>query len=219
MQLPPEVRENIYDKYLAQKGGRIAVAHPKKSTCVCAGHEPPAHLMFPTLNTALAQTCRQINHEFLTYFYGRFVFHFSCPCDMLENLRANNTLQQQIRSVKVHWTGSVADKAFVALSKCPMLNELHIVISKATTRVLTKREIRMQRFFTPHKPARISDVLGMDELLRIRGLEEVSVSHILLKQGSRRSDEDRANLQALLRSKLKLPKDGYKDGDTDGDDE
>ncbi len=64
----------------------------------------------------------------------------------------------------------------------------------------------MNRYFVPQRPARLFDALGIDELLHLRGMVEVKVSHILAKQGSRRSDEERAGLQALLSDKLLLPR-------------
>jgi hypothetical protein len=217
MKLPPEVRQNIFEQYMrigSRESGRVLMAFPKKSACTCAGHEPVAHVGFRVLNMALARVSRQIHDEFLSFLHKRYTFHFACPCDMLENLQGNKMLQEQIQNVKVHWAGPVSDRAFVCLGKCPKLERLDIAISKSTTRFLTARETELGAYFAPPKSNRILDARGINQLLKLRGLRDVVVSHILARQGLRRSDEERANLQALLRAKLMQPKDGESDMDS-----
>ena len=78
----------------------------------------------------------------------------------------------------------------------------------------------MQHFFRSVKPLRLCDALGIDELLALRGLEDVTVSHIPVRKVYRRSDknfrrpdEDRASLQALLWETLVRPTDDADDED------
>ena len=116
-------------------------------------------------------------------------------------------LYSSLREIKVHWNGPAADKTFKKLAKMPHLKRLTLIVSKATTANLSKRQEEMNRYFKPQsRQSRLSDGLGMDELLEIRGLDQVDVVHILAKQGWRRTDEEKANLQHLLRDKLMQPR-------------
>ncbi|EFX00472.1 hypothetical protein CMQ_7474 [Grosmannia clavigera kw1407] len=152
---------------------------------------------------ALARTCKTIRNEFLEFVYSEEFFSFGCTCDMYSHLYTNKLLQASIRSVKVHWCGPKADLAFSLLASCPKLRQIHIVISKATTTALTQRQTEMLQYFPTQRSTRICDALGIDELLKLRGMTNVYVSHILAKQGARRTDEERAGLLLLLLDKLK----------------
>ncbi|KAL1857064.1 hypothetical protein VTK73DRAFT_8143 [Phialemonium thermophilum] len=205
LKLPRDIRRMVYDEYLKNnisKADSILVAYPKRGGCQCSGlgAQPDAHLS--RINTALAQTCRLLSAEFLEQLYRRYTVHYTCTCDMHQSLRANTVLRENVRRIKVHWNGPESDMAFRLVRRCSRLKILHLVISKATTNHLTRREERMQQYFRPQKPARICDALGMDELLRIRGLDTVFVSNITTRQGFRRSDDERANLHHLLNTQL-----------------
>ncbi|KAK0722778.1 hypothetical protein B0T26DRAFT_674441 [Lasiosphaeria miniovina] len=218
LKLPAEVRRNVYE-HLTPKSTSGIVATPKKSRCSCAAYTPPAFWPVRPLDMALAQASSKLRDEFFGFIYARYSFHFTCTCDLLYRLKANKFLRVTLNSVRVHWTGPESDKAFLVLAKCPTLKELDVIISKSTTSKLSKRETELRSWFTAQKPARITDALGMDELLLIRGLEAVTVTHLLARQGARRSDEDRASMLALLNAKLKLPREeGSSESDSDKDD-
>lgn len=108
-----------------------------------------------------------------------------------------------LRNIRVHWTGPEMDKAYLLLGKCPKLSKLDVAVSRSTTARLTPRETEMRRFFNSStRQPRIADALGMDELLLIRGLDTVIVSHQSTKQIARKSEDERASLQGLLQAKL-----------------
>ncbi|KAK3368096.1 hypothetical protein B0H63DRAFT_564856 [Podospora didyma] len=223
LKLPAEIRRNVYHQYTSKflggyrNAGAGFVPFPKKSSCACAGYAPPAFLQPRLINMALAATCQRVRNELLEYFYRKYQFHFSCGCELLQHLKTNVFLRKMLTSVKVHWTGPKSDKGFDLLAKCPKLKEFEIIISKSTTGNLTKRETQMREFFTSQKPPRLIDALGMDELILIRGVDTITVTHLQARQGARRSDEERANLGALLRDKLTRARE---DGslDEEGDD-
>ncbi|KAK3333204.1 hypothetical protein B0T19DRAFT_483303 [Cercophora scortea] len=201
--LPLEIRHRVYDHYIRSNTIPEILTYPRKSTCDCVAYSPSWPLSRP-VSLALARTSTQIKDEFLAYFYKKATVGFTCSCELIKRMTDNEILRNSARKVRVHWTGPVSDQAFLLLAKCPRLKELDIIISKSTTVYMTKREKELRKYFTTQKPVRLVDALGIDELLLIRGLEAVSVSHLSTKQGGRRVDEDKVNLRALLRSKLKL---------------
>lgn len=151
---------------------------------------------------ALARACNQIKNEYLEFLYHKYTLYFDCSCELNKRLKNNPALRSNLRSVKVHWTGPVSNIAFTRLAKCQELKHLDVVISKSTTSFETPREREMRRFFHSLKPARLADALGIDELFTIRGLASVCVSHVNGRQSVKRTDEERANLQGLLKFKL-----------------
>jgi len=177
----------------------------KLSTCACLEHEPIyGHRGY---DLALATVSKQVSEEFLACLYQQHEIHFSCLCDLRRHLSTNKALFVNIREIKVHWLGPEADTTFRMLAKMKQLKHLTLEVSKATTANLSKRQVEMNRYFEQQsRQPRLSDALGMDELLEIRGLESVDVHHILAKQGKRRTDEEKANLKHLLRDRLLQPR-------------
>ncbi|KAK3692253.1 hypothetical protein B0T22DRAFT_503206 [Podospora appendiculata] len=202
--LPLELRHRVYDQYIRSASIPEIYSHPRKTACDCVAYCPSPYGFFQPVSLALARTSTQIRDEFLAYFYKKATVGFTCSCELLKRVTDNDILRNSVRKIRVHWTGPVSDQAFLLLAKCPGLKELEIIISKSTTAYMTKREKELRKYFTTQKPVRLVDALGIDELLLIRGIENVSVSHLNTKQGGRRVDEDKVNLRALLRSKLKL---------------
>jgi hypothetical protein len=86
----------------------------------------------------------------------------------------------------------------------PKLESLGIVISKLTFIHLNERAALMKTYFPlAFKTIRIADVLGLDELLEIRGLHQVGVMLAPTSRGGSQSYKmDRANLLELLSSRL-----------------
>lgn len=112
-------------------------------------------------------------------------------------------MRNNIRSVHVHWCGGVADKAFATLKTCSSLKNLHLTISKSTSQHVTPREAKMQRaFHASNRIARLSDALGIDELLQLRGLDKVEVKHVSARQAAKRTDEEKTNLYILLKGEI-----------------
>lgn len=90
---------------------------------------------------------------------------------------------------------------FKLLRQVSTLKQLVIVISKSTTNHLSDREEELQTYFT-HKSGRLTDALGLDELLALRGLDYVEVQHISRSQANRRTAEESHNLEGLLKAKI-----------------
>lgn len=109
-----------------------------------------------------------------------------------------------VKSIVVHWSGSESAKTFRLLAKMPKLESLGIVISKLTFIHLNERAALMKTYFPlAFKTIRIADVLGLDELLEIRGLHQVGVMLAPTSRGGSQSYKmDRANLLELLSSRL-----------------
>ncbi|KAM7222432.1 hypothetical protein V8F06_002210 [Rhypophila decipiens] len=214
MKLPVEIRRMVYGWYINAKIAKRAgaVAHPrilpKAPGCHCpqfVASTPPGH----QFDLALARTDKKVRDEFLEYFYQAFRFHFPCGCELTRRFLNNDIMRKNLRNVKIHWSGTKSDEAFLLLARCPKLKELEVVVSKGTSLYLSKRETEMRRYFGAPKPAgRLPDSLGMDELLLIRGIERLTVSHTPLKVAARRAEEERASLDGLLQARLKLPRTG-----------
>lgn len=65
----------------------------------------------------------------------------------------------------------------------------------------------MKTFFPlTYRHVRITDILGLDELLAVRGLKEVAVIHAQSKSTNLTVETDRANLSELLTHQLKKDK-------------
>lgn len=204
MKLPPEVRENVYGWYLNVNtmGFVGAVTARKQTKCFCPAYTTPPYVNPSTINLALARTSTTVRDELLKFFYRRFSLHFTCGCEMSLRLQTNQLLRTTVRQVKLHWTGPKSDEGFRALARCPRLRGLDIIISKSTTAYLTPRETEMRKFFVSVRPARLPEALGMDELLLIRGIHRLIVSHTNSKLSVRRTEEERSSLLGLLESKL-----------------
>jgi hypothetical protein len=178
----------------------------KKSSCHCVPdfyRYTHQNSMMRTLPTTLGRAMQQ---EFFVPFFQNKEFHFTCGCDLYAQLDANKLLFEHVRSVKVDWRGSGSDKGFLKLAQCPNLQKLTIVVSKSTLANLNQREQVMRSFFAlSYKASRVTDSMGIDELLTLRGLKEVRVEHPALSQKRMAlSDLDIAGLQGLLEAHLKL---------------
>lgn len=217
MKLPLEVRENVYGQYLnatvLKHFGAVTIGEMKNTKCICPKYTVGPYLAPRKIDLALARTSSRIRDEFLRYFYGHFSMNFTCACELSQRMQANQVLRTAVRKVKVHWTGPKSDEAFRILARCRKLKELAVVVSRSTTANLTPRETEMRKFFTGLRQPRLPDALGMDELLQIRGIEHITVSHPLTKQADRRGEDERANLTGLLRAKLTQRRPGQDDDD------
>ncbi|ELQ44602.1 hypothetical protein OOU_Y34scaffold00071g18 [Pyricularia oryzae Y34] len=158
----------------------------------------------------VAEVCKAIREDFMAVFYRENKFYFNCTCEMDYFIKNNKDLQRNIVSIKVHWCGPRADKAFQALKTCPNLKQMVVVPSAATTRHLVPRQQVFNRFFAHTSRPRLTDALGMDELITLRGIHTVSVQHVPGRQGQKRTNEELANLSEILQKYVKQDKDvGY----------
>ncbi|RYP79144.1 hypothetical protein DL771_000122 [Monosporascus sp. 5C6A] len=213
--LPPEVRLRIYKYYLDTtedyryyRSG-VILAHNKKSHCICPPHETLlSRQAFPKKDIPLAYVSKMLREEVLQCFYQRYIFHFSCACDMGLRLAENSVLRESVQQIRFDWCGPKADEGISQLQRCPKLNALSVVISKNTTRHVTKREEEFQIYFGAKRTNCLSEALGIDELLELRGLTHVNVDHVAKRKMDRRTDDEKASLRAMLDAKLKQPREG-----------
>ncbi|TLS31588.1 hypothetical protein PpBr36_03355 [Pyricularia pennisetigena] len=191
MKFPREVRDLIYFYYLHCRYGQ---------------HKT----MWLNKQMALSQVCKAIREDFMAVFYREHKFYFNCTCEMDYFIKNNKDLQRNIVSIQLHWCGPRADKAFQALKTCPNLRQMVIVPSAATTRHLVPRQQIFNRFFAHTSRPRLTDALGMDELITLRGITTVSVQHVPGRQGQKRTNEELANLNEILQKYVKQDKEvGY----------
>ncbi|KAI0128458.1 hypothetical protein BJ170DRAFT_682248 [Xylariales sp. AK1849] len=201
LKLPSEIRQRIYDYYLhSSNSSNVMVPYTKKGNCKCGPHDPPAP--YYQRNVSLAFASKQMRDEVLSLFYSRNFIYFSCACEMGCYLRNNSFMKQRIRKVKFHWCGAEADKGITELHTTP-LESLIVVISKVTTKVLTKRERGLQECFNRGRNKKgFPEALGFKELSEIRGLQDVDVQMICKRRADTLTADDKATLNRWLQ-KLK----------------
>ncbi|KAH7251947.1 hypothetical protein BKA59DRAFT_543678 [Fusarium tricinctum] len=215
MRLPAEIREHIVD-LMVDTVFRSKVIKPsmRKVTCNC----PQLEREFEPYQTSQVKAQMKalpsvmgpaLNHEFFRIFFRKKTVRFRCCCELLSHLDSNPLLVQNVRNIKVHWCGPKSAITFKKLAECDRLEGLTISISKSTLAHLSPRNDLMKTFFPlTYRHVRITDVLGLDELLTIRGLKEVAVVHVQSKGTNLTVETDRANLSELLAHQLKKDK-GY----------
>ncbi|KAI8634614.1 hypothetical protein F5Y19DRAFT_469675 [Xylariaceae sp. FL1651] len=208
--LPREIRDRIYSFYLKnhRDADIVVIPYPKKGSCSCARHEPPQYESFSKLQIDLAYTSKAVSAEVLACFYRRRVFHFPCACEMDHHLTYNTLLKSTASRVMFHWTGERADSGIRQLQKMKQLEALIVIVSKSTSKTLTRRETEVRRYFGNKRGTNtIPESLGWEELLEIRGLKRVEVEHINKRKADRRTDDERMSLENILVSRLLLPRD------------
>ncbi|KAJ2988448.1 hypothetical protein NUW58_g3971 [Xylaria curta] len=212
LKLPPEIRDRIYNIYLRNyKGAPNIIPVPKKGSCSCAPHEPPQYERFPVVDMSLGFTSKRISDEFLPCFYRKRNFHFPCACEMGHHLMNNTLLKSTMNRVMFHWCGPHADSSISQLHGMGQLEVLTVVVSKATSKLLTAREQEIREFFGAKRSTynSLPESRGWDELISIRGLKGVSVEHVNKRKADRRTDEERRCLENILKFYVLRPADNH----------
>ncbi|KJZ79015.1 hypothetical protein HIM_01788 [Hirsutella minnesotensis 3608] len=205
MKLPLEIRDRILDLIIGTvfKCDNIAPAH-KETTCGCPFYLPRGSFRHQTVQMKALPTLLStaLHDEFCRIFFRDKTFRFGCSCELVVHVARNTILRENVRKIHVHWCGRDSAKAFSLLTKCPRLEILTLAISKSTYTHLNERAESLRYFFpVSHRHVRLADVLGLDELLTIRGLKDVRVQHFHF---SMTAEQDRAGLRNLLSGKLTL---------------
>ncbi|TFB06453.1 hypothetical protein CCMA1212_001589 [Trichoderma ghanense] len=218
MRLPAEIRRKVFSLIIDNifRTQAILPASNKTPGCKCPRFERDNTFQtiqmrdLPCLFGSNSMTA-----EFFRVFYREKSFRFRCPCELQSHLNRNDMFRQNVRSILVSWSGPEAAKTFKLLNKLPKLDQLGIILSKLTYIHLNERATIMKSYFPlSFKVTRIADVLGLDELLEIRGLSRVGVMLAPPSRGGSQSHEmDRANLLELLTSRLTGPKEEDEDMD------
>jgi hypothetical protein len=148
-----------------------------------------------------------LNEEFYRIFFRKKKFRFRCSCELLAHLNNNPHFTEHVRHIAVHWCGPESARAFKALPQLLKLESLTLNISKSTLVHLNERAVLMRSFFPlAHRNIRMSDILGLDELLLLRGLQAVHVFNVQPKSNSHGVEMDRVCLWELLSSRLTGPR-------------
>ncbi|KAF3074917.1 hypothetical protein CFAM422_002669 [Trichoderma lentiforme] len=209
--LPMEIRERIFALMINNvfRTKSVLPASNRPGPCKC-----PRFDRDNTFQTTQMKDLKRIfgpnliTLEFYRVFFRTKTFRFRCPCELRSHLTNNNILFDNVRKIVVQWSGPEAAKTFQLLKTLPKLKSLGIVISRLTYIHLNERSALMKSYFPlAYKNTRLGDVLGLDELLEIRGLNQVEVMIAHSSRGGTQSNEmDRANLLDLLSSRLTQPK-------------
>ncbi|XXH04801.1 hypothetical protein Hte_011223 [Hypoxylon texense] len=206
MKLPEELRRMCYNLYIdgVMKNRQSTSVVPKgernRDGCTCVPYPPrDCH----DLELHLAQTCKQVQKEFMTVFYQRFTISFRCACQMGYHLENNALLKSEVRQISFHWAGPNAHADISLLHKMD-LQSLKITISKETGKYLTEKEEEFRRYFRPKKGYHncLTETLGIEELMKLRGLKVVQVLHAPRTTSQLRTDAERHALESLLRDKV-----------------
>ncbi|QUC19659.1 uncharacterized protein UV8b_03900 [Ustilaginoidea virens] len=209
MKLPMEIRERTLDLIIDNTfRTQVVVPLVKPSTCRCPKFDRDNVFQTSQMKSLPTILGQALGQEFYRIFFRKKKFRFRCNCELLAHLDGNSHFRENARHIIVHWCGPQSAGAFKALQRCDRLDALSINISKSTLVHLNDRASLMRAYFPlAHRNARMSDVLGLDELLEIRGLQHVHVFHIQPKSNSHSVEMDRACLWDLLSSRLTLPAD------------
>lgn len=208
MKLPVEIRERIIE-LMIDNVFRTCVVVPvaKATSCRCPKFDRDAVYQTSQMKALPAMLGAALDIEFYRIFFRKRKFRFRCCCELLAHLENNAQFTENIRHIVVHWCGPESDTAFKLLTKGLRLETLSINISKSTFMHLNERGNFMRSWFPlSYRTVRMSDTLGLDELLRVRGLSNVQVTHVQPKSNSQNMEMDRSCLWEMLSSELTKPR-------------
>ncbi|KAG6167183.1 hypothetical protein E4U11_007405 [Claviceps purpurea] len=207
MRLPMEIRERTMDLMIDNTfRSRTIVPATKAAACRCPKYDRDHVFQTSQMKSVPNLLGKALGEEFYRSFFRKKRFRFRCACELLVHLTNNAHLREHVRHIVVHWCGPKAAEAFSAIPKCLRLEALSINLSKSTLMHLNERAEMMRTYFPiAYRSVRMSDILGIDELLDIRGLREVNVFHIQPKSTSHSVEMDRACLWEMLTRRLTLP--------------
>ncbi|KAG5941566.1 hypothetical protein E4U60_007824 [Claviceps pazoutovae] len=207
MKLPMEIRERTMDLMIDNTfRSQTIVPATKAAACRCPKYDRDHVFQTSQMKSVPNLLGKALGEEFYRFFFRKKRFRFRCACELLVHLTNNAHLREHVRHIVVHWCGPKAAEAFSAIPKCLRLEALSINLSKSTLMHLNERAEMMRTYFPiAYRSVRMSDILGIDELLDIRGLREVNVFHIQPKSTSHSVEMDRACLWEMLTRRLTLP--------------
>ncbi|KUI65039.1 hypothetical protein VM1G_00530 [Cytospora mali] len=213
LRLPPEIRRRVYQFYFctlftSDEPGSVVIIANAKARCQCPPHESRRTMAAPRIKMPLCYAARLIKDEVLAAWFESQLFHFACCCELNDRLKMNANLRNNLKSLRVHWTGNMSAEAFKLLKQVSTLKELTILISKSTTNAsssvpcVSDREASFRVHFSSRAPPRLCDALGYDELVALRGLDNVYVEHVQGRQAIRRTYEERHSLELALQANI-----------------
>lgn len=209
MKMPTEIRAKTLE-LIIDNTFRTPVVVPagKTSTCRCPRFDRDNVFQTPQMKALPALLAAALDEEFYRIFFRKKKFRFRCACELIAQIKQNSHLKDHVRHVAVHWCGPESANAFKILPELPRLESLTLNISKSTLVHLNPRASLMRTFFPlAYRNIRMSDILGLDELLLLRGLQNIHVFNVQPKSGSLGVETDRTCLWELLASRVTLSRD------------
>jgi hypothetical protein len=163
--------------------------------------EPDENLGF-----ALMRTCRQIYEETLPFFY-RNNFSISELSPKLKSIITD--IQTNLREVTFDWRGyKIKDRATLKMFLgCSKLKILHIKITQHCVTTVVDPYARRQWLYQDDvNIKKFNRLNGFDNLVRLRGLDRVTVRNSKSLCAADVSNQEIADFEAFLTRILTLPK-------------
>ncbi|PHH63032.1 hypothetical protein CDD81_6363 [Ophiocordyceps australis] len=214
MKLPMEIRDRILRLMINtvfRTDTVVPASNMSLGTCRCAILMRGTAFQTAPMKTLPTLLGTVLKPEFCRIFFREKTFRFRCTCELLVHLTGRkgstrSTFAENVRHISVHWCGKDSAKAFKLLASCRQLETLTLAVSKSTYNNLSERALLMRDFFPfAFRNVRITDALGLDELLELRGLKDVQVVNLHKAMPSVAIEMDRAGASRLLWSKLTQP--------------
>lgn len=203
--LPTEIRLKIWEiacKDIFPKGPTVLV---RSNLCKCQ-RARSATLLVENQRRVVPQLLGEFKHEFARVFFAKRQFRFRCSCELLDRLARNPLLVANLTNAEVYWRGPYSAEAFRMLAKCPRLDMLFIQVARETFININDRTKLVRTYFHRYRSTSWEDLLGFEELLKIRGVKNVFVDGIIV--GRQFSDNTCEALESLLDDQLTQHKAG-----------
>lgn len=208
MKMPIEIRARTLD-LIIDNTFRTPVVVPagKPSPCRCPRFDRDNVFQTSQMKALPTLLGAALGEEFYRIFFRKKRFRFRCACELLAHINHNSHFTDHVRHIAVHWCGPESANTFKLLPQLLKLESLTLNISKSTLVHLNERASLMRTHFPlAYRNIRMSDILGLDELLLVRGLQDVHVFNVQPKSNSHGVEMDRVCLWDLLTSQLTQPR-------------
>ncbi|KAH8793213.1 hypothetical protein BGZ57DRAFT_454092 [Hyaloscypha finlandica] len=219
-QLPRELRDAIYEHHIEDQVSTPGYSRSVFDRKRCGGCRKD-ELVYWTARKhsfTLLLVNRQLMHELQqTLIKKGFTLHFYCACHLLSFFKRPKLypIQQELTSLYFHWRGEASgyppapQDAIAKLQTLPALTHLAIRITES----LPLPEPQRAHFLECSRPSprdfcfAVADAIGFDELVSLRGLEDVRLIDVDYCVGAAHEfSEDILGLKECLESHLKREK-------------
>ncbi|EFY87767.1 hypothetical protein MAC_06134 [Metarhizium acridum CQMa 102] len=163
----------------------VVVPAGKPSPCRCPRFDRDNVFQTSQMKALPTLLGMALGEEFYRIFFRKKRFRFRCACELLAHINHNSHFKDHVRHIAVHWCGPESANTFKLLPQLLKLESLTLNISKSTLVHLNERASLMRTYFPlAYRNIRMSDILGLDELLLVRGLQDVHVINVQPKSNS-----------------------------------
>jgi hypothetical protein len=161
---------------------------------------------------AVVFVCRDLYRLGMPIYYSMNRFVLSCTCRLAPTLfLASKEALLNITKVKISWRGVDRGIGIAALNRLSNLKQIEIVVHRSTEDLINNREQWIQANFptTPSRMIRLADVCGMDEFMRLRGLDKVIVRATRGASRNARKRKECAEFEVVLKRECTQPRIRY----------